>query len=145
MVEWQFGRLGRTRQRLAIEAVLKDRADRAVGSGADLEPAPARRLEPFGAVLAGEPQDAEASAEALLGMGPAAQDDLDEGVGVGADGGSLALDAFVGPAGMATMSRRHVLGHGGVTAASAAQQVTGDTLALWNSSTVRWVMRASTC
>lgn len=85
MVEWQFGRLGRTRQRLAIEA------------------APAGRLEPLDAILAGQVQDAEARAEALLGVRAAAQDDLDQGGRVGADGGGFALDALVGPAGIAAM------------------------------------------
>jgi 5,10-methylenetetrahydromethanopterin reductase len=51
--EWQLRRTGSACQRLAIEAVLEDGVDRAVGPGADPQPAPAGRLEPFGAVLAG--------------------------------------------------------------------------------------------
>ena len=49
-----------------------------IESGTDLQPAPAAGLEPVCAVLADQSQDAEAGAEALVGMGPAAQDDLDE-------------------------------------------------------------------
>src|SRR6266851_6890157 len=129
MVERQFWRLGWAHRGLPIEAVLKDGVDRAVRSGADLEAAAARRLEPLDTVLAGQPQDAETGAEALLGMRPAAQDDLDQGGGIVADGGGLALDTLVGPAGVAAMGRRHVLGHGGVAAAGTAQQVTSDALA----------------
>jgi hypothetical protein len=99
MVERQLRRRGHARRWLAIEAFVENRADGAVGSGADLEAAAAGGLEPFCAVLAGQAQDAEAGAEALLGMGPAAQDDLDQGGGVGSDDGGLAPDALVRPAG----------------------------------------------
>jgi hypothetical protein len=102
---------------------------RTIGAGTDLEAAPARRFEPIRAVLACQAQDAEAGAEALLGMWSAAQDHFDQGGGVGADGGGFALDALMGPAGVAAMSRRHVLWHGGVAAAQAAQQMAGDPLA----------------
>ena len=70
---------------LAIEAFVENRADGTVGSGADLEATAAGGFEPFCAVLASQAQNAEAGAEALLGMGPAAQDDLDQGGGVGSD------------------------------------------------------------
>ena len=130
MVEGQLGCVGSARQGLAIEAVLEDGVDRAVGSGADLESSLACRLEAIDTVLAGEPQDAQAGAEALLRMGPAAQDDLDQRGGVGPDGGGVALDALVGPASVTAMRARHVLGHGGVAAAGAAQQMARDPLAL---------------
>src|SRR5436190_20801036 len=64
--------------RLPIEPVLEDRLDRAVGTGADIETAIAGRLQPLGAVLARQPQDAEASTVALLGMWPALQDQCGE-------------------------------------------------------------------
>src|SRR5216684_2354360 len=101
MVERQLGRGGGARQRLAIEAVLQDRVDRSVGPGADLEAAAAGRLEAVDAVLAGEPQDAQAGAEALLGVRAAAQDHVDQGGGVGPDASRLAPDTLVGPAGVA--------------------------------------------
>ncbi len=63
-------------------------------------------------------------------MGPAAQDHFDQAGSIGSDGSGFALDALVGPAGVAAMGARHVLGHGGVAAAGAAQQMTGDPLAL---------------
>ena len=68
----------------AIEAGLEDRADRGVGAGADLERAPAGRLEPVGIMGAGQPQDAEAGAEALLGVAALAQDRGDQRLGAGA-------------------------------------------------------------
>src|SRR5437016_4234906 len=123
MVERQLGRLGRPRQRLAIEAVLENRVDRSVGSGADLEPSFACGLESLDTVLASEPQDAQAGPEALLGMGPAAQDHVDQGGGVRPNDGGLTLDTLVGPAGVAAVRARHVLGHGGVAAAGAAEQM----------------------
>jgi hypothetical protein len=76
----------------AIEAGLQDRADRGVGAGADLERAPARRLEPVGIMGAGQPQDAEAGAEALLGVAALAQDRGDQRLGTGADRRRLAAD-----------------------------------------------------
>jgi len=109
MVEWQLGCLHSARQRLAIQPLVEDGADRAVGSGTDLEAASARGFEPVCAVLAREPQDAEASAEALFGMGPTAQDHFDQAGGVGSDGGGVALDALVGPAGVAARSTGAVL------------------------------------
>ena len=63
-------------------------------------------------------------------MGPAAQDHVDQDGGVRPYGGGLVLDALVCPAGVTAMRVRHVLDDGGVAAASAAQQVTGNALAL---------------
>src|SRR5215468_7530293 len=129
MVEGQLGRWRSPRQRLAVQPLVEDRADRAVGTGADLEPAPTSGLEPIVAVVSREPEDAEAGAEALLGMRPAAQDDLDQGGGVGADGSGLTQHALMGPAGMTAVRRWHVLGQRGVPAAGTAAQVAGHALA----------------
>src|SRR5215471_15263431 len=74
---------------LAIEVVLQDGVDRAVGTRTDLERTTASGFEPFAAIALGEPQDADTSAEALLGMRALLQDDLDERRGVLTDlGGS---------------------------------------------------------
>jgi hypothetical protein len=132
------------RQRLTVQPLVEDRADRAVGTGPDLEPTTAGGLETIRAVLAGEPEDAEAGAEALLGMRPAAQDDLDESGGVAADGGGLAQEALVGPAGVATVGARHMVGQRGVPAARTAQQMTGNPLPLVEQLDYSPVMRAST-
>ena len=69
----------------AIEVVLEDRVDRAVGARTDLERAAASGFEPLAAIGLGEPQDADAGAEALLGVRALPQDDLDQRRGVAAD------------------------------------------------------------
>ena len=63
---------------LAIEVVLQDRVDGAIGARADLERAAAGVFEPLAAVCFDEPQDANAGAEALLGVCALPQDNLDE-------------------------------------------------------------------
>src|SRR5277367_3485969 len=63
---------------LAIAVGLQDRVDRAVGSRADLQRPAAGSLQPLGPVVFDEPHDADAGAEALLGVGALAQDDLDQ-------------------------------------------------------------------
>ncbi len=63
---------------LAIEVVLQDRVDRAVGAGTDLERSATSGFEPLATIRLGEPQDADAGAEALLGVRALAQDDLDQ-------------------------------------------------------------------
>src|ERR1700757_3278639 len=70
---------------LAIEVVLQDRVDRAIRARADLERTTASGWEPFAAIAFGEPQDADAGAETLLGMRALLQDDLDERRGVAPD------------------------------------------------------------
>src|SRR5260370_40978810 len=101
MVERQLWRLGWAHRGLPIEAVLKDGVDRAVRSGADLEAAAARRLEPLDTVLAGPPQDAEAGAEDLLGVRAGAEDGLGPGGGIVADGRGPARATLAGAAGVA--------------------------------------------
>ena len=59
------GALGRG---LAIELVVEDGFDRAVGAGADLDGAHGGRFDARAAEGAGQPDDAKAGAEALLGM-----------------------------------------------------------------------------
>src|SRR4029450_10102679 len=78
----------------AIEVVLQDRVDRAVGARADLERSAAGGLEPLGAIVLCEPQDADAGAEALLGVRALAQNDLDQRRGVAADRAGLSPDAL---------------------------------------------------
>src|SRR5258706_7802233 len=52
----------------AIESVLQDRLDRAVGGRADIVAAPGRRLDALRPMALDEAEDAKARAEALLGM-----------------------------------------------------------------------------
>src|SRR6476660_9315615 len=69
----------------AIEVVLQDRVDRAVGARADLERPATSGFEPLTTVDLGEPQDADAGAEALFGVRALPQDDLDQRRGMAAD------------------------------------------------------------
>src|ERR1700732_4852527 len=86
---------------LAIELVVEDRAHRAVGQRADLDGARGRRFETLGAEWPEQPTDAEAGAEALLGVGPAFQDQLAQGRCRRADPGGFTANALDGPVGIA--------------------------------------------
>lgn len=68
MVERQLADVGRSRRRPAVETVLEDRIDTAVGAGAELQTTLARGFEPAGAVLPGEPQNAQTGSEPSLRM-----------------------------------------------------------------------------
>ena len=61
---------------LAIEVVVENGADRAVAAGADLEGSQAGRFDPFAAEGLGEPDNAQAGAEALLGVAAFFKDQL---------------------------------------------------------------------
>src|SRR5205823_7124297 len=123
--------VGRWRLRgLVIELVVEDRAHRAVGQGADLDGPRGGGFEAIGAEWPHQPHDAEAGSEALLGVGPALQDQLAERGGSWADRSGLAANALDGPVRVPPMARRHVLGHGGVPMVTAGAQMSGDPLAL---------------
>ncbi|RXH38651.1 hypothetical protein XH99_00800 [Bradyrhizobium nanningense] len=51
-----------------IEIVSEDRLDRAVGARADVDRPRSRGVQPFAPIGGGKPEDAEAGAEALLGV-----------------------------------------------------------------------------
>ena len=74
-------------------------------------------------------EDADAGAEALLGMRPRAQDDVDQGGGVVADRGGLAADPLMRPVAIAPVRARHVLRHRGRPMPAQAAQMDGDPLA----------------
>src|SRR5471030_1172195 len=69
----------------AIEPVLQDRLDRAVGGGADIVAAPGRSLDALRSIAFHEAENAEARAEALLGMGLCLHDRLEQRDRGGAD------------------------------------------------------------
>src|SRR5215467_10814427 len=101
----RYRRSVRGRCRLsAIEAVLEDRVDGTVGARPDLERPAAGGLEPLAAIGLGQPQDADAGAEALLGVRAFAQDDLDQRRGVAADRAGLPPDALRSPVGIAPVA-----------------------------------------
>jgi len=76
---------GRAERSLAVELVVEDRAHRTVGQGADLDCPSRRGLQSIGAERPRQADDAEAGAEALLGMRPALEDQLAQRSGGGAD------------------------------------------------------------
>ena len=90
--------------------MLQDRFDRAVGDCADVIAASAGRLDACRAVTAGEPQDAETGAEALLGMGLGLHDRVDKGDRGGADLGCFPPHPGRRPLGLAPVRALHVLG-----------------------------------
>src|SRR6201982_904752 len=102
---------------VGISVGLQDRIDRAVGSGAALprppaaHPPPAGGPPPLGPVALDEPHDADAGAEALLGVRALAQDDLDQCRGLGADLTGLPRNPLQRPIGVALVARRHVIAH----------------------------------
>src|SRR5437667_11582919 len=67
---------GRPLSSLVIELVVEDRAHRAVGQGADLDRPRGGGFEAIGAEWPQQPHDSGAGSEALVGMGPALQDQL---------------------------------------------------------------------
>src|SRR5258708_5428623 len=96
--------------RMRMEAVLEDRLNGAVGSGADVEAAVAGRFQPLGAVLPCQAQDADAGAVALLGVRPAFQDQRGELGGARADRRRVDGDALDRPFGVPPVPAPHVLG-----------------------------------
>src|SRR5580700_2935284 len=114
---------GRPLGSLAIELVVEDGSHRAVGQGADLNRPRGGGFQTIGAEWPHQPHDAEAGAEALLRVGPTLQDQLAERGGSWTDRSGLAANALNRPVGVATMARRHVLGHGGVPVVTASTQM----------------------
>src|SRR4051812_22733081 len=106
-----------------------DGAISAMGAGADLEGPHAGGLDPLCAEGAGQPDDAETGAEALLGMRPFGQDHVAQQKGRGADPAGLGANTVDRPVGVAPMRGRHVLGNGGVLAVPADPAMDGDALA----------------
>ena len=116
-------------QRHAIEAVLQDRVDMAIGARADGDRARARGLEPLGAVALGEAQDAEARAVALLGVRAIGEDRLDQLLGGGPDALGPVDDPRRRPLQVLLVGLRHVRRDRRVAAALAAARMRGHALA----------------
>src|SRR5512135_3787547 len=108
----QAGTLG-TVGRGLILAVLQDGGDRTIRASTQRQGAGAGGIEPFGAVTFFQAEDTDAGAEALFGVWPGAQDDVDQGRRIAAHPGRLAPDPVMGPVAIAAMRTRHVVRHGG--------------------------------
>lgn len=63
------------------------------------------------AIALDQPENADGGAEALFQMRPRPQDDVDQGVGVGADLGGLGTNTLMGPVAKTAMRARHMLGN----------------------------------
>lgn len=113
-----------------IEVVGENGFDRAVGARADVDRARGSSLKPVASIGSGEPDDAEADAEALLRMRPLVENEIAQRHGRGPDRRGILPDPLDGPAGVAPMAGRHVLGHGGVLVIAAHALMRGDPLAL---------------
>ena len=122
----------------AIEIVLQDGGDRAIGVRTDLECPCTGCFEPLASVCLEVPQDADAGAKALLGRRPLAQDYGGERRRTWTDLAGLPLDALQRPVGEAPMARGHVIGQRAVLATIQRDpRVHGQTIAAWwNTSTV---------
>ncbi len=117
-------------ERGAVEVVLEDRLHVAVAARTCEERAQARLLDPFVPVLLREPQQAEARAEAPLGMSPVSQNHVAKCAGVRSDFlFGPAQNPRWGPLRVRAMRARHVLGHRRATAADVAADVARDALA----------------
>src|SRR6516162_5738000 len=92
----------------SVEAVLEDRGDGAVASRADVIAAPTGSFEPVDSIFLGEPQDAEAGAESLLGMRLRADDRFEQRERCRTDLLSLSHEARWRPLGIAPMRARHM-------------------------------------
>src|SRR5579863_2027062 len=96
--------------RHAIEAVLEDRLDVPVRACPDAHGAVARRFQAHLAVTLAQPQDPQARAEALLGMGAIGENRLAQLACRRADLSRPSQDARWRPFGVRAMRARHVLG-----------------------------------
>src|SRR5580692_3457419 len=128
-MEDRGGVRGAPGRRAPIELVVEDGFDGAVGPGADFDGPLGGGFEARGAEGAGEANNAETGAIALLGMGPALEDLLAERRRRWADPAGVLPDALDGPAGVAPVTGGHVFGNGGVFPVPARPDVDGDALA----------------
>ena len=69
VLERQRDRRTRLGERLLVQSGFQDRLDTLIGDRVDRLSPTTRRLEPHGAVVSFQPQDPEARAIALFGMG----------------------------------------------------------------------------
>src|SRR5207247_2401551 len=75
-----------------IEFVVEDGTDRSVGERTDLDGPRGVGFQPYDTDRPRQPQDAEAGAEALVGVRPVLQDKMAEGAGCGRDGSGVGTD-----------------------------------------------------
>jgi hypothetical protein len=130
MVGQQLVLGGWLRRRSPVETVFKDRLDRAVGAGADVEAAAAGRLQARGAVMVRQAQNANARPVALFGMRPALQNQRCQFGGARPDRRRVGADALDRPVGIMPVRALHMLADCRVAATAADAEVDSDAFAL---------------
>ena len=125
----------------AMQVVLQDREHRAVGqrvrhgprTGGGIVANSLRHvrggLHGGAAMGSGHADDAEAGAEALLGVGLGVQDHVHQPRGIRSDPGCAALVLVRRDASVTATAGRHVVGQGGVPAVARGSDMRGDVLA----------------
>ena len=78
----------------SVSAVLEDRGDRFVRTGVEQEGPGASGVDAFLAIALDQPENADGRAEALFRMRSRPQDDVDQGVDVGADLGCFGTNTL---------------------------------------------------
>src|SRR3954468_3105058 len=92
-----------------VGAVLEDGGDRFVRTGVEQQGTGAGGVDALLAVALDQPENADGGAEALFRMRSRPQDDVDQGVDVGADLGCFGTNTLMGPVAITTMRARHML------------------------------------
>ncbi len=113
-----------------MQVVFQDGPDGAVGVPTDRKRAQAGGHQCFPTIGLGQLEDAEAGTEALLGVGPFAQDHLDQSCCAGPDLGRRSPEPLGRPVGIATVRGGHVLAQRGVATVRGSPQMRCDALAL---------------
>src|SRR5271156_2649308 len=108
--------VGRLVEKSAIKTIFEDRTDRGDGTCLDEDGALAGCIDARIAIALGQRQNAEAGAEALLGMRPVSHDSLEEGRGGGTDPLAGRDQSSRRPLAVAAMCARHVIGNRGMAA-----------------------------
>ena len=114
----------------AIQTILENGIDGAIGTGIDLERPLAGSLQAAGPVRPGQPQNAKTRPEALFGMTAFPEDDFDQGFSIGSDPGGLPAHALWRPVGPEAVIGRHVICAGGMLIIARYPGMGGDPFAL---------------
>src|ERR1700688_1639185 len=112
----------------SICAVLQDGSDGLVGAGVEQKGTSTSGIDALCAIALHEPENPDGRAEALFGMRPRTQDDVDQSIDVWPDFGGLAANALMCPVAIAPMGARHMLGDGRRTMRQDAAQMRCHTL-----------------
>ena len=127
MVDGGLG-LGLRRQGRLVETLFENGFDTFIGTGADLEGTATGGFEPLGAITLAQTHNAQARAEALLGMGTRFQNRFVHSRSRRAAGSSPLNEALWGPLGVLLVRFGHVSGHRGMAPLEVGASVAGDAI-----------------